>query len=323
VNEVSRTLAASEAALAERLENELKEAEHRLSANTGELRGFVDSRLAELREELESENERRTVMLASRVESLERSGGAAGLDEDTRAAIDTLRERVSRLEERPVPDLNAPGQTTRLGDEELARLAALEQRVDGSFVKIADNLQEGGARIHAIEDSVAQLGERMQATRHELLSSIAAMAQRVQRIEAMPLQEPVQPALQQGSFAPPLHLQLPPPPARPEPVVFQPPAPVVQQPAQSRLQAKLLRHISKHPKAVVKSAILTLIQKYGRLAGTELREMVVDEQQLCSKSSFYRLLEELEKEGHISIAGDGKEKTLLPTEHKRRKVEER
>ena len=89
------------------------------------------------------------------------------------------------------------------------------------------------------------------------------------------------------------------------------------------LQQKLLRRIAKHPKAVVKSAILTLIQKYGRLEGTELREMVVEEQQLCSKSSFYRLLEELEKDRLISIVGDGKEKTLLPSEHKHRKVDER
>jgi hypothetical protein len=233
-----------------------------------------------------------------------------GLDEDTVASLQALRERVTSLEERPVPRAEAGAGLDEAAEGRISRL-------ENGILTISQNLQEGGGRIGALEDSIGQLGERLQATRQELLSSITAMAARVERLEAGPLHPPGFPP----PWQPNLQLPMPPEPLMPSARVVQQ-APV-SQPAPSRLQQRLLRRIAKHPKDVVKSAILTLIQKYGRLAGTELREMVVEEQQLCSKSSFYRLLEELEKDRLISIVGDGKEKTLLPTEHKHRRIEER
>jgi hypothetical protein len=301
-------MVSSESAIAERLEGELKEAEGRWRTSENDLRSFVDTRLGEQRDELEGEHERRTVMLVSRVEALEK--GPKGLDEDTAASLQALRERVTSLEERPARGTEMPG----LDEAAEGRISRLENGI----VTISQNLQEGGGRIGALEDSIGQLGERLQATRQELLSSITAMAERVERLEAGPLHPPGFPP----PWQPNLQLPLPPQHTMP-PVEVQPVAPVREPPAPSRLQQRLLRRIAKHPKDVVKSAILTLIQKYGRLAGTELREMVVEEQQLCSKSSFYRLLEELEKDRLISIVGDGKEKTLLPTEHKHRRIEER
>jgi uncharacterized protein (DUF3084 family) len=98
-------------------------------------------------------------------------------------------------------------------------------------------------------------------------------------------------------------------------------SPVAQKPAVSRpvqssqmpkpvshLQEKVMRGINKHSKAYIKSALLSLVNKYERLSGLQLREMVVDEQGLCSKSSFYRLLTELEDEKNIDVSVDGKEK---------------
>ena len=39
-----------------------------------------------------------------------------------------------------------------------------------------------------------------------------------------------------------------------------------------------------------------------------LKEIVVDEQNLCSKSSFYRLLEEIEQLDDVGVIKHGKEK---------------
>lgn len=330
VTEVSRTLAASETAIADRLESELKEAETRWRSQEGELRGVVDTRLGELREELEADNERRFVMLASRVESLEKAPRVEN------EALDALRERVGKLEERPQNEAGAHVEAGAhasqgaLSVEDQERIARMESRLENSMVKITQKFEDGDQKFVAIEQGLGSLRDGLSSTRQELLSSISAMAERVARIEQSPVSPHALQPQQPHAIQPLQHLQLPLPPAFPQPVVMQP-APIVQQmpfpaPApssQSLLQQKLLRRIAKHPKAVVKSAILTLIQKYGRLEGTELREMVVEEQQLCSKSSFYRLLEELEKDKLISIVGDGKEKTLLPSEHKHRKVDER
>jgi hypothetical protein len=124
----------------------------------------------------------------------------------------------------------------------------------------------------SLQESRNELQSRLDMSNSEVLNQLRLIADRVGKLEEHPVQ-------------------------------------VVQEQAFSQLQQKLLKRIAKHPKPVVKSAILTLVQKYGRIQGTELREMVVEEQQLCSKSSFYRLLEELEKEGAIDVLGDGKEKT--------------
>ena len=39
--------------------------------------------------------------------------------------------------------------------------------------------------------------------------------------------------------------------------------------------------------------------------------MIVEEQGLCSKSSFYRLLEEIEQEPDIGVIKEGKEKHYI------------
>ncbi len=74
------------------------------------------------------------------------------------------------------------------------------------------------------------------------------------------------------------------------------------------LKEKLVRQISQGSKDYVKTVILSTITKYGQIAGQQLREMIVNEQGLCSKSSFYRLLGELEQDGLIAVTPSGKEK---------------
>lgn len=77
------------------------------------------------------------------------------------------------------------------------------------------------------------------------------------------------------------------------------------------LKERLIKKITKNSKDYVKTVIRSLITKYDKISGPQLKEIVVEEQGLCSKSSFYRLLAELEQESDISIIQDGKEKIYL------------
>ena len=74
------------------------------------------------------------------------------------------------------------------------------------------------------------------------------------------------------------------------------------------LKEKLMKRLTKNSKDYVKSIILSYIKKYESISATQLKEMVVDEQALCSKSSFYRLLEEIEALGDIGVIKKGKER---------------
>lgn len=74
---------------------------------------------------------------------------------------------------------------------------------------------------------------------------------------------------------------------------------------------KLVQKIAKRSKEYVKSVIISYIRKYNKISGLQLKEMVVDEQALCSKSSFYRMLTEIEVLEDISVIQQGKEKHYL------------
>ena len=80
---------------------------------------------------------------------------------------------------------------------------------------------------------------------------------------------------------------------------------------QPRLQVKMRRALTKGSKHYLKSVLVNLVSKWGRMSAVQLRDMVVDEQGLCSKSTFYRLLDELETEGALVMASKGREKIYL------------
>jgi hypothetical protein len=77
------------------------------------------------------------------------------------------------------------------------------------------------------------------------------------------------------------------------------------------MRESIVEKVAKNSKTYVKNVILSLIQKYGRVSGLQLKEIVVDEQGLCSRSSFYRLLGELESEHPLNMTWSGKEKQYL------------
>lgn len=85
---------------------------------------------------------------------------------------------------------------------------------------------------------------------------------------------------------------------------------------------KIFRKIAKNTKDFVKGIIISTIRKYGSVSAFTLKEMIVLEQGLCSKSSFYRLLEEIEQEPDIGVIREGKEKKYLAKLHQDQRAHE-
>ncbi|MBI2541810.1 hypothetical protein HYV80_03825 [Candidatus Woesearchaeota archaeon] len=77
------------------------------------------------------------------------------------------------------------------------------------------------------------------------------------------------------------------------------------------IKEKIIRRITRNSKEYVKSVMLSYIRKYERISALHLKEIVVDEQNFCSKSSFYRLLEEIEGTDEVGVIRHGKEKHYL------------
>jgi len=128
-----------------------------------------------------------------------------------------------------------------------------------------------------------------------------------QKIELLELQRE-----HQRAFTRPLHHEAPSvsrsQPA-PQPVHVEKPAP---KPAPA-IREKLMRKLARNSKDYIKNLILGLVHKYSKIAAMQLREIVVEEQGLCSKSSFYRILEEMEKDGTLNKVSSGKQAVYVAT----------
>lgn len=74
------------------------------------------------------------------------------------------------------------------------------------------------------------------------------------------------------------------------------------------LKEKIMKRLTRNSKEYVKGIILSYIKKYGKISALQLKDIVVDEQNFCSKSSFYRLLEEVEAQEDIGVVKEGKQK---------------
>lgn len=72
------------------------------------------------------------------------------------------------------------------------------------------------------------------------------------------------------------------------------------------IREKLMRKLARNSKDYIKNLILGLVHKYSRIGALQLREIIVEEQGLCSKSSFYRILNEMERENTLQVASTGK-----------------
>ena len=77
------------------------------------------------------------------------------------------------------------------------------------------------------------------------------------------------------------------------------------------MKEKIVKRLTRNSKEYVKSVILSYIKKYEKISALQLKEIIVDEQNFCSKSSFYRLLEEIEERDDIGVIRHGKEKHYI------------
>lgn len=83
------------------------------------------------------------------------------------------------------------------------------------------------------------------------------------------------------------------------------------------IKEKIIKRLARNSKEYVKSVIVSYIKKYERVSALQLKEMVVDEQNFCSKSSFYRILEEIGELEEIGVMKQGKEKHYIAKALKR------
>ena len=77
------------------------------------------------------------------------------------------------------------------------------------------------------------------------------------------------------------------------------------------IKSMIIKRIKRQSKDYLLHSVTSLIQKFGKVTALQLRDMVVDEQGLCSKSSFYRILEEVEDSDDIAVIKKGKNKLYM------------
>ena len=76
----------------------------------------------------------------------------------------------------------------------------------------------------------------------------------------------------------------------------------------ANFKERIVQKIQKNSKEYVKNLVLSYIRKYEKISALKLREMVVEEQGLSSKSSFYRILDEIEQLDEVDMVQEGKQK---------------
>lgn len=77
------------------------------------------------------------------------------------------------------------------------------------------------------------------------------------------------------------------------------------------IKEKVMKKITRNSKEYIKSIILSYIKKYEKVSALQLKEIIVDEQNFCSKSSFYRILDEIDESDDIGFVREGKEKHYI------------
>lgn len=169
------------------------------------------------------------------------------------------------------------------------RIKQIERRID--------HIAENRSKIAEIELQTHDIPQKVRELRHEIT------------------------ILKQRPIAQPEPKPIPKPAPQPRVEVIREEPKEVPKPVVSRLKEKVLKRLTKHSKDYIKNLILNMIQKYNSISGHQLREIIVEEQGLCSRSSFYRLLEELEQEQGLEVVQQGKNKvysvTGIPREHRR------
>lgn len=74
---------------------------------------------------------------------------------------------------------------------------------------------------------------------------------------------------------------------------------------------KVVKTLSRHSKNYLKNLIFQYLEQHQNISALQLKDIIVDQQGLASKSTFYRLLSEIEKSPQVTVVKDGKQKFFL------------
>ena len=85
----------------------------------------------------------------------------------------------------------------------------------------------------------------------------------------------------------------------------------LEQQKKATIREKVIKRVTRNSKEYVKQLMLSYIRKYTQIGALQLKDMIVHDQGLCSKSSFYRLLDEIEALEDIGTVKKGKQKYYL------------
>lgn len=199
------------------------------------------------------------------------------IDKSTAASFSKVKQDVESLSQW-IQYLHA--QNNHLGEQNsvLKRLVD-EQRFALSEIKVTVSHLPKAPEIHQLIDSRVNFEPMLQRVKH--------IEQKLVDVEKRPVHVPA-----------PVHQPAP----QIQHVVH---VPQPQKP-QSALKEKLIRNLARNSKEYIKRLVLGMVHKNAQIGALQLRESIVEEQGLCSKSSFYRILEEMEKEGSLHVVSQGK-----------------
>ncbi len=101
------------------------------------------------------------------------------------------------------------------------------------------------------------------------------------------------------------------PSARPEIDEIEQRLATLEEAKKATIREKVVKRVTRNSKEYVKQLALSYIRKYTQIGALQLKDMIVYDQGLCSKSSFYRLLDEIEAMEEIGVAKKGNQKYYL------------
>lgn len=74
------------------------------------------------------------------------------------------------------------------------------------------------------------------------------------------------------------------------------------------MKEKIIKRLTKNSREYVIRTIISYIKRYNSISSTKLKEIIVEDLNLASKSSFYRMMDDIDNMEEISVVKKGKER---------------
>ncbi len=153
----------------------------------------------------------------------------------------------------------------------------------------SDKLESNSKNINKLNTEISTLSKELKQiksllkTMNSSLKKISSQSKTPTINQQQPIQQPIQQSMQKQ--------------------IQQPMQQQIQRPIQHSnrgLQTEIMRRLKRNKKPVIKQKILNVISS-GQYTLPEIKDIIVDENNYCSKASFYRYFEELKKRNLIDI----------------------